>query len=892
MTPVEVLLSNLPDARRTGKGQWQAPCPAHDDRKPSLSIGENGDGAVLLHCHAGCSVPAVVSALGLNMRDLFPDRPETRRPKGTRHGKPAPKTYPTARDAVAELERRHGPRSHWWTYTDAQGEPVGVIVRWDLPKGKDIRPVSRNGAAWIIGAIQEPRPLYGLPELGDAKRVYVCEGEKTVDAYRSVGLTSTTSPGGSKAAHKADWGPLAGKDVVMSPDNDTPGRGYVETAGGILAKLTPPTTVKMVELPDLPPGGDMVDYIEARRAAGLGDAAICAEVEALAEDAPTWTPPTTGKPHADGDGAPPKDEREKPTQAEAIVRLALARYRLGLTDTGEPFAVELGGPNLARVFRGGREAFRAALARDYRRTYRCTANASALADALTTLEGECLDVTPEAVGLRVADYNDGIVLDLGDPEGRAVIVRPGAWEVVSPSPVLFRRTALTAALPLPQRGGSLNDLRGLLNVLDDTWPLVRGWLVAALVPSMPHPILLLGGEQGTGKSTAARMLVNLIDPSPAPLRSEPRDAEGWALAAAGSWAVAVDNVSRIRGWWSDALCRAVSGDGWVRRRLYTDADLSVLAFRRVVILTSIDAGAMRGDLGDRVLLADLARIGEADRKTEADLDRDYAEVRPRVLGGLLDAVGSVLSRLPDTRASALPRMADFGRVLTALDDADGADGRALQLYLAQAGRIAGEVLESDAVAVGVLALLDGLAGLWEGTTAELLDAIRPADKPPRGWPETARALAGRLKRLTPALRAAGVEVERQRTGHDRVRRLTIRRRAENIVRIGRTVRNDAEGRNYGVFCGRSADDADSCGRSGPADRPPDTPQSAGLFGTADDADGCDQPFSVDLLDPNRPGPTDLLNPEQYARYQVTYKAHEGEPTEKHSAAWRAALAGN
>ncbi len=110
-------------------------------------------------------------------------------------------------------------------------------------------------------------------------------------------------------------------------------------------------------------------------------------------------------------------------------------------------------------------------------------------------------------------------------------------------------------------------------------------------------------------------------PSPAPVRAAPRHVEDWAVGAAGSWVVAVDNLSYIAPWFSDALCRASTGDGLVKRVLYTDADLSVLAFRRCVILTSIDAGALRGDLADRMLLVDLEPIGAADRRTDADLDR-------------------------------------------------------------------------------------------------------------------------------------------------------------------------------------------------------------------------------------------------------------------------------
>lgn len=97
-------------------------------------------------------------------------------------------------------------------------------------------------------------------------------------------------------------------------------------------------------------------------------------------------------------------------------------------------------------------------------------------------------------------------------------------------------------------------------------------------------MLALLGEQGTGKSSATKNLVQLVDPSPVPLRKPPRDADGWVTAASGSWVVGLDNLSTIPPWLSDSLCRAVTGDGDgdVRRELYSGDGLSVFSFRRVI----------------------------------------------------------------------------------------------------------------------------------------------------------------------------------------------------------------------------------------------------------------------------------------------------------------------
>src|SRR5690606_25185034 len=142
-------------------------------------------------------------------------------------------------------------------------------------------------------------------------------------------------------------------------------------------------------------------------------------------------------------------------------------------------------------------------------------------------EGRAMDLDPRPVELRLASHGGQVVLDLGGADGRCVIAGPDGWRISSTSPVLFRRTGLTSPIPAPGEAGrtesGIGALRSLLNVTESGLRLVVGWLVAGLIADMPHPILAALGEQGTGKSTALAMLTNLIDPSPAPLRSLPKD---------------------------------------------------------------------------------------------------------------------------------------------------------------------------------------------------------------------------------------------------------------------------------------------------------------------------------------------------------------------------------
>jgi hypothetical protein len=272
--PVQVLLQRLEGVKSTGKGEWSARCPAHADSNPSLSIAQGDDGRCLVNCHAGCDFGAIVAAVELSQRDLFPDRPgagrrwRNKRPKEAIHGLPrrpqakAPKGTPPVRRCettpgedqpgvlAEQLTRSKGKITVAWKYLDACGETCGYILRWDTPGGKDIRPVSRGlDGRWRVGAMPEPRPLYRLPaicDLGMDALVYVAEGEKAADALVQAGFEATTSSGGGMAPGKTNWTPLAGRKVAIWPDNDEAGFAYAKAVAEILIRLDPPATVRIL----------------------------------------------------------------------------------------------------------------------------------------------------------------------------------------------------------------------------------------------------------------------------------------------------------------------------------------------------------------------------------------------------------------------------------------------------------------------------------------------------------------------------------------------------------------------------------------------------------------------------------------------------------------------
>lgn len=207
------------------------------------------------------------------------------------------RSHTTAEAARKALEAKHRSAAASWEYRDGDGRLLGLVLRWDRPNGgKDIRPISLRDDGWHVGAMPEPRPLYRLPELlASPGRVYATEGEKAADAVASVGLVATTSPGGAKAAAKADWSPLAGRDVVILPDNDTPGRAYAEAVAGILAGLDPPASVRVCELPGLNDKEDADDWINTLHDAVEADT-VRDHLDTLADATAAWTPPAPEPP--------------------------------------------------------------------------------------------------------------------------------------------------------------------------------------------------------------------------------------------------------------------------------------------------------------------------------------------------------------------------------------------------------------------------------------------------------------------------------------------------------------------------------------------------------------------------------------------------------------------
>jgi hypothetical protein len=224
-----------------------------------------------------------------------------------------------------------------------------------------------------------------------------------------------------------------------------------------------------------------------------------------------------------------------------------------------------------------------------------------LTAAIGVVEARAQHDTPvRDVFVRVGELDGRLYLDLADAKWRAIEIDKTGWRVVDRPAVRFRRTPDMRALPEPKRDGSVDSLRPLLNIPDGKegeadFILAAAYALTCLRGRGPYPVMAVSGEQGSAKSTRSAMLRNLVDPGKPTLRALPRDEHDLVIAARNRHVLAFDNVSGLKWWLSDALCRIASGAGFGARTLYSDDEETVFEGARPLIVNGIEDAVERPD---------------------------------------------------------------------------------------------------------------------------------------------------------------------------------------------------------------------------------------------------------------------------------------------------------
>ena len=708
-------------------------------------------------------------------------------------------------------------------YKDEYGNLLYQVVRKEPGmngRSKDFMVRQPDGKGWKWSAEGVRLVPYRLPDvLASEGLVTAVEGELHADALWKMNIPATTNAFG--AGNWSDGYNIHLKDrpVIIWPDKDDAGRRHAQQVAQSLSRTGHAESIRLVEPPEaLPEKGDILD--------GLKLGWTWEDVQRILDGAQPWEPPQDEErraelklfeasgstdaptPEAPEDDGDENEEQKKGrnSQADRLVKLALQDVILFHDQTREPFAL-VSVADHYEVIRCKSRGFRRWLSRRFYEAEEKAVGGEAVASALNTIEAKAVfDGERHELHNRVALHDSAVWYDLTDPKWRAVRVTPGGWQVIENPPILFVRYDHHAPQIEPIRGGDVHQVFDFVAVNGDgPRLLLLVYLVACFIPNIPHPVPVLHGPQGSGKSSAFRILRRLVDPSAVEILSFPRDNNELVQNLSHHWAALFDNVSALQGWESDTLCRAVTGEGFTKRQLYSDDDDIIYSFRRCVGLNGINISATRPDLLDRSILIALDRIPPNQRRTEAALQAEFDSARPHVLGGIFDALAEAMRILPEVRLSTLPRMADFARWGSAIAQALGyRQADFLRAYGENIREQNAEVLEGHPVAAAVLSLI-GERETWEGTPSELLTEfgrVAEAQKintKEKGWPKSGPWVTRRLNEVRPNLADVGITVDIGKSGD---RKITIRKGPQNTVHTALLSTDD---KKQGVISGQQMD---------------------------------------------------------------------------------------
>lgn len=628
-------------------------------------------------------------------------------------------------------------------YTDIQGNILYWRIRLKNPDTGDkwIRPMcfdSNQGYQLKEPDFPDGKPLYHLVQLQEQPKapVIVCEGEWCVDKLQALGVLATTS-GSADSVMTADWSPLAGRSVILWPDNDKAGRRFAERVCEQLQKID--CTVQQIDIDALrlPPKGDVVDWLAMNPQAtneNIAKLAVINNGEDVEEQYET--------------------KAEKISQASLLVDFVVARAELFHDLNAEVYAQDFTTHETRRL---DSRAFKDWLVANFYKLTGKSPRDQSVREALVTLGGLARHTgICHEVNVRVALHEGKYYLDLAEPgQSRAICIQTGDWHIISEPPVRFLRPETLRPLPEPLRDGDINLLWELVNIPENARLLVLAWLMDSLRPDTPFPVLELIGEQGSAKSTTQTMLRRLIDPNACDLRAAPKTTEDIFVSAGVNWLVSYENISHLSAPVQDALCILSTGGGFAKRKLYSDADESVIIVKRPVVLNGISASITAQDLIDRTLSIETPIITH--RAEITDLWHSYEIEHARLLGALLTIFAQALKHLPAVKlpAAERPRLMEFACLGVAVAEAIGRSGADfLAQFNASRQEAIARTLDASPVATALIDWFDNnqrcAVQLPINQLFSQIERMKPFNTD--SWPRSAKGFADALRRVAPALR--------------------------------------------------------------------------------------------------------------------------------------------
>ncbi|MDY6797013.1 MAG: hypothetical protein SWK76_17280 [Actinomycetota bacterium] len=350
---------------------------------------------------------------------------------------------------------------------------------------------------------------------------------------------------------------------------------------------------------------------------------------------------------------------ETENQTDKLISLC-KECELFLNQYGEPFVKfeEKGHWDVRKI---SSKYFRSWLSLQYSRIFGKAPSTNALKQALNMLEAEAtFSEKKEEVHLRVAWHDGVLYYDLADKEHRVVKISEDGWKIVNSCPVLFTRYSNTAPQVEPKSNHDSVKMSNFINITnDDQGRLLFVTLVALFIPDIPRPVLDFYGEKGSAKSTTMRLLRKIVDPAQQELMTLPNRQDEMAIMFSHNYMPAFDNLDKLKAWQSDMICKAVTGTGFSKRRLYTDEEEVIWNYYRCITLNGINLVTYKPDLMDRSILIELDRIPKDTRRVEKEYWEEFENARPTILAGIFDVLSKALSIYPKVKLPEHERMADY-----------------------------------------------------------------------------------------------------------------------------------------------------------------------------------------------------------------------------------------
>lgn len=463
-----------------------------------------------------------------------------------------------------------------------------------------------------------------------------------------------------------------------------------------------------------------------------------------------------------------KQKEIKKSPADLMIDLLSQYCSLFKSQYGAPYAKVTVGDSII-VMEISSQEFKDFIILKFKERYKRTASRTAIQETIDYMAAEARTNGPEEpVYLRTGMLNEIIYIDMANRENQAIEITPVGWRIIKNPPINFIRSSNTKPLCTPIPGGSLQSLRKFVKVASDNdFLMLISWMVFALHPEGPYPILFIRGQEGATKSNLIKLIHSIIDPSLSKNLSMPKNKHDVYISATDAMVVSYDNLTIIPDWFSNELCVISTGNDFSTRKYYTVDQQVLLHAKKPQIISGINnlVPPKLKDLLDRIVTVNLLPLSKQERQSEKILWREFEQIRGHLLGAICTAISTGLKNYNSIKPPYLERMADFAMFMIASEPAlPCGEGDFMCAYDNNILKSKNIYLSEDYVGLAVLSFMKDKSE-WKDTAENTIKALSQfvCDQnillSAANWPQCGNKLRSFLNKVQPALLEEGIGIK-------------------------------------------------------------------------------------------------------------------------------------